>query len=158
MILWQVRYEAINLFGQNLLNYYFLAMAFVSSLISSLIRKCWDFFFFFSFCRFPSTWCKTTQCYFLLLLFFLVSFLFQQCVCQRIFSRTAEVVWSFPQHIMLFLRTSYRKQLNALNAHSMCRKYFQIITTKCKQNIQQPFGRGRKYLLCFRPGHRFSWL
>ena len=100
MILWQVRYEAINLFGQNLLNYYFLAMAFVSSLISSLIRKCWDFFFFFSFCRFPSTWCKTTQCYFLLLLFFLVSFLFEQCVCQRIFSRTAEVVWSFAQHVM----------------------------------------------------------
>ena len=39
-------------------------------------------------------------------------------------SFTAKVVWSFPQHIMLFLRTSYRKQLNALDAHFMCRKYF----------------------------------
>merc|ERR1711994_467049 len=34
------------------------------------------------------------------LLLFLVSCLFQQCVCRRIFSRTAEVVWSFPQHMM----------------------------------------------------------
>ena len=107
---------------------------------------------------FPQHVMQNNSCLLLFLLFFLVSFLFQQCVCQRIFSRTAEVVWSFPQHIMLFLRTGYGKQLNALNAHSMCRKYFQIITTKCKQNKQQPFGQGRKCLLCFRPGHRFSWL
>ena len=73
---------------------------------------------------FPQHMMQNNSMLFFLLLFFLVSCLFQQCVCRRIFSRTAEVVWSFPQHIMLFLRTSYRKQLNALNAHSMCRKYF----------------------------------